>query len=156
MRLLVRIGVGAVTIAICWLLAPGSAIPQSSGAEEAHRNLEMRQGQYRYQTEDDWVEITDVTNHCLKCHERDGSSAQGTSNVSGPATGFHQRGGRDHPVDIQYPTTRRGYRPADTLDDRLTLVEGRLTCLTCHASTPDRSTVLPNTQGRLCTACHLK
>jgi hypothetical protein len=135
---------------------PVPGILQSAEADNLHQSIELKEGRYRFQSVDGWVEIPDLTSYCLECHELDGSPPGGTDKVSGPANGFHQHGGGNHPVDVQYPEARRNYRPADILDDRLELVGGRMTCLTCHVSTPNRSTVLPTAQGRLCTACHVK
>jgi hypothetical protein len=57
-------------------------------------------------------------------------------------------------VDVEYPVGGNGYLPIEELDEKIILVDGRLTCLTCHAATVDRSLVLPTKAGTLCIACH--
>jgi hypothetical protein len=107
-------------------------------------------------SDDGWTDITDITAYCLECHG-DGDEGDAASEGSPAPNASHELGGlgKSHPVDVEYPSGDTRYRPIEELDEKITLVDSRLTCLTCHQANEKRLLVLPTTAGRLCTACHL-
>lgn len=139
-----------VVVCSLGMLAPGIA-----PAESPHQEITIEKGRLVVDSGNEPEEIENLVEYCLACHEGSGESP--VTSGSAPAA-RHELGSvdRNHPVDVQYPDGRTGYRPADALDTRLVLIEGRMTCLTCHASTVDRALVLPRERSALCTACHAK
>ncbi|MHB1155660.1 MAG: cytochrome c3 family protein [Phycisphaerales bacterium] len=102
---------------------------------------------------------------CLTCH--DGSLAADVSTGSGAGSVFNSsfNAARDHPMGMTYPTrpqitTSSGgfapFRPFASLDPRITLIDNKIGCLSCHSpySTEDHLLVMPNTRSALCLACH--
>lgn len=106
---------------------------------------------------------------CIKCHE----AAITDTNVTllgGP-------GGHDHPVGVDYVSLSRNnptiVKPYD-LDPALPLVNGRISCVTCHIpynesnhlklaakrkgmpAIPDPMLTVDNSTSGLCISCHLK
>lgn len=113
---------------------------------------------HRINPDPDAVKLLDRSSiECLACH--DGTVS---SNVEmGGASWSHARGiGLSHPVGISYEDVYRepGSRlhPERSLPDELTLVQGRVECVTCHDhySGLPGLLVLDNTGSRLCLACH--
>ena len=100
------------------------------------------------------VEIGDVTAHCLECHGPDIGAAEVDAEAPTPA---HSVGGagRSHPVDVAYPEAGSGLASRAALDERLLLVEGQMTCITCHdPEAADHALVLSKEGSQLCLACH--
>jgi hypothetical protein len=94
---------------------------------------------------------TAPTTECTRCHE---SAMPGRSNFFGMP-------GRDfgHPVDIDYAAVQASRRdafvPRQDLPPFLTLVDGRITCLTCHAGGQKfRSSTAADPDLELCLGCH--
>lgn len=83
-------------------------------------------------------------NDCLSCH--DGSTAR---NV---AQGMKSAG---HKVDVFY-VQKRGYKKR--LDRRVVLVDGKVTCISCHNpyKSERRRLVMSNERSELCMSCHMK
>jgi hypothetical protein len=87
---------------------------------------------------------------CLACH--DGAAATGV--------GFAPRAsnlpGLDHPVEVDYEAARLRsprLRPRAALPREIVLVNGRITCTTCHdGAAQTRAHTVP--QEQLCTSCH--
>ena len=80
-------------------------------------------------------------NNCLGCH--DGSVAKDI-------------GTHGHPTNALYLTSRRGLNRLT--DKKIVLVEGRITCLSCHNpyGTKKGKLVKSNEGSRLCLTCHRK
>lgn len=100
---------------------------------------------------------------CLTCH--DGSLASDVSTGSGSMFNSSFNAARDHPMGMTYPTrpqvtTSSGglapFRSFASLDPRITLIDNKIGCLSCHSpySTEDHLLVMPNTRSALCLACH--
>lgn len=103
---------------------------------------------------------------CLGCH-------QDPSAVNEPFRYCH-KGDCDHPVGVNYVTLasrNRGLVPPEGLIKGITLVDGRIGCITCHTpytpgheeqavfrgtSQPDPMLSVDNTGSGLCVACHRK
>lgn len=60
----------------------------------------------------------------------------------------HERIARSHPVEVQYPHNRAGYVPISQLEPRIRLVDGRMTCESCHA--------MVERGYWTCRSCHIK
>lgn len=93
------------------------------------------------------VEITDLTSYCLGCHAENADVKKATH---GPVA-VHT----NHPVDVPYPDGNPEYVPAADLAPALRLVDGNLSCITCHdPQAADRALVIHLEEGELCLACH--
>lgn len=84
--------------------------------------------------------IQSITDNCLQCHNNQPPALQTTE--------------ADHPVNITY-TQQTGYK--QVTDPRIVLVNGKITCITCHDpyKTEPKRLVLPS-QNQLCLSCHSK
>ncbi len=87
---------------------------------------------------------------CIACHD----------GTAGPAVAFQMAPdgrGMSHPVEVDYgaAVARQPdrYHPAATLPPEVPLVNGRITCTTCHdgASPDPKHVAIPR---RLCESCH--
>jgi predicted CXXCH cytochrome family protein len=107
-------------------------------------------------------QIDPVSRDCLSCH--DGSIAKlsavsvgswtHTTNLRGYNAGIH-------PIGIDYEESRRrhgGLKAVFAIDKRIKLVEGKVSCASCHDPYSDRKgrLVMDNRGSRLCLGCHLK
>jgi len=89
---------------------------------------------------------------CLSCH--DGSLA--------PHVGSRLGGGMEagtHPVDVSYreaASRNRRLHAQFQVSQRLSLPDGKVTCLSCHdgASGQPKHVALPMARSELCFACH--
>ncbi len=89
---------------------------------------------------------------CLVCH--DGTVA---TSMHVPVTADE---GGSHPIEIDYELSRLrhpfGLKPAMVLPQALPLVNGKVSCTTCHdarSQTPSR-TSMPMAGSAMCLACH--
>jgi len=136
----------------------------TAGALIDHAEL-MEQAHFksRYLVTDSSRTIDDVSSECLSCH--DGSlgrvsaigvgqwSHDGDPEISAPGS---------HPIGVSYEEaymrSPKEFRPPSLLDRRITLVNGQVSCLSCHnlyADTPMKL-VMSNERSRLCLSCHRK
>ena len=82
------------------------------------------------------VDLDDVSAGCMTCH--DGSGGRRIV-IKHPDAPLHIRGFRteDHPVGMDYheyaDRDPRGFTPIQLLDPRLVLVDGKVSCASCHA-----------------------
>jgi hypothetical protein len=148
--------IGTAIIFTSWALTPVATRAQASDeGEGAHETIRLKKGRFQFPSQDGWVDVSDVTAYCLECHG-DGDTGSAGEETSAPKSSHELGGlGTSHPVNVVYPAGRPNYRPAGSLDERLVLVDGRVSCLTCHSPSPDRSLVISTKQGRLCVACHV-
>ena len=121
------------------------ACPLSGGirCEEA-----ARESRVRCQTEGGLREYAGVDSYCLSCHDGKAAPARLCSGVK-PIP---------HSSTVAYPPERSGFRPASSLDGRLRLRAGKVTCETCHAGrdTADSYLSITAAGSALCLACHVK
>ena len=126
---------------------------------------------------DQSLALDTVSLGCMECH--DGSIGKSIV-LKHPDAPYQTLGFRteNHPIGMDYALYAshkpRGYMPSQHLDVRLRLVEGKVSCVTCHASTTgdlpsvmqasyagnlpagctgDSGLTIP--LGQLCTACHI-
>lgn len=103
-----------------------------------------------------------ISRACLSCH--DGSFVRfplvrvadwdGKSRLGGFVRGIH-------PIGIDYEKSRRlrgGLKLVTLLDRRIRLVQGKVSCISCHDPYSPRAfhLVMENTGSRLCLSCHIK
>lgn len=115
------------------------------------------------------------TTLCLRCH--DGTVARETFNTARePRPTFrsnldsfnalgnrpHNFGGTNHPVGVEYPELRKGYRAVAAVLARGTvrLPRNRVECVSCHdphaGAGVARMLVASNARSALCLTCHQK
>lgn len=110
------------------------------------------------QDKESWVAVTengsekieDLTAYCTDCHaDMESNSKQ---NAPSPSPGIHS-----HPVDQPYPENGTDLVPLAELDKRFLLIDGAITCITCHVpDAPDCQLIIPDASGKLCISCHKK
>ncbi|RLA68779.1 MAG: hypothetical protein DRG30_10875 [Epsilonproteobacteria bacterium] len=96
---------------------------------------------------------------CLSCH--DGVLARNVPHTSfRGARVTSYRGHGAHPINVDYALvfvhkSSRFHSPA-SLDSRIKLAKGKITCTTCHnlGSTEKKALVMSNLKSRLCLSCH--
>lgn len=103
---------------------------------------------------------------CLSCHNGSvASSTVASSHVllSAHRSGFEVDGfsTRDHPIGVEYPAHREGYRPrARVLQAGVPLPGNRMECVSCHdphnAAGVEKMLVMSNRRSALCLSCHEK
>lgn len=127
-------------------------VSSTETATRVHQPVVLDEGRYHVRVDDENQAIDNVSDYCLECHG--GASPDGVKTA--PLAEHLVSGlGRSHPVDVLYPTDDPVYRPVQELDQRLLLLDGRLTCFTCHATAVDRGLLAPMEQSRLCVSCHV-
>lgn len=142
--------------AICHLGNAGGGLSHSEVIEQAHFKS-------KYYITDNSRTIDDVSAECLSCH--DGSigklSVIGVGNWS-HSSDFMEYDSGTHPIGVSYRDAFRrdpnGFRPPSMLDERIRLVNGQVSCISCHnlyAETPMKL-VMSNKRSRLCLECHIK
>ncbi|MCD4750692.1 MAG: hypothetical protein K8R59_15075 [Thermoanaerobaculales bacterium] len=109
----------------------------------------------------DVVEISSVTLACAGCH--DGTVAKSitihdkSSETAPPYNTDKGAPGSNHPIGMPYPFSESEFVALGDLDPRLSLADGKVTCLTCHIETSPSTTLsVPITRSRLCLSCHTK
>ena len=131
----------------------GAAAAYGSGEPEpfSHAPIRLVAGTLLAVSADGDEELSDPVAYCLACHGEEGTRSDGAElpHPTGSA-------GPDHPVDVRYPESDPGYRPASELAPDLLLQDRRVTCLSCHAyDDPGHAPVLATGRSELCRACHL-
>ena len=138
----------AVSVALalggCAEMAP-PAQPESVDISP-HDMLQIRRGKLLKGSGKEAQPVASVSAYCVDCHLDDLGGAEG-----------HGGGAimRSHPVDIEYGGASEDLVPRSELDERLLLLGGQITCVTCHdARAADHRLVMPNDQSQICRACH--
>jgi predicted CXXCH cytochrome family protein len=127
--------------------------PAQSAEDEdqfSHSPIRPAEKTWVVESDDGAQPIKDLTAYCLDCHGDLGESAKGKGHGSSPDV-------HSHPIDQPYPASGAELVPLVDLDLRLLLIDGKMTCITCHSHTePDRRLVIPEASGQLCISCHRK
>jgi predicted CXXCH cytochrome family protein len=107
--------------------------------------------------------IDQVSAECLSCH--DGSV--GKLSLIGAGIWTHENDFMDfdmgmHPIGVYYRDafSKRpdGYKPPSLLNEKIKLINGKLSCVSCHDIYSDipMKLVVSNERSRLCLECHIK
>ncbi len=80
--------------------------------------------------------VDEVASGCLGCHNGSMPRSVNVRAARSVAPIHDFRANDDHPVGVVYEESvrknPRDYRPATTLNPNIRLVDGRVTCITCH------------------------
>ena len=93
---------------------------------------------------------------CMECH----ANEQSNLNVAFSNTGIVSHSGSrvNHPIGKDYREAARfgGYRPFNQLDKRISLPNGRLSCISCHKAYDGKhgADIMSNDYSNLCFHCH--
>lgn len=138
-----------------WVATLGIMLtPLATASDYSHPPVQIKKKGIRVGTGKDAVKIENVTAHCLECHGPDIGVAEAEAEAPTP-THLVGPAGRSHPVDVAYPDSKNGLAPRAGLDERLLLIEGKVTCITCHdPEAANHSLVIPQDGSQLCLACH--
>lgn len=140
----------ARTSLIALLTVVPAAFASSEPPPVSHDPVEILETGIRVGAGDEATTREGVSPYCLECHGDEARLPGATrpDHLLGPAD-------KSHPVDAAYPADREGYVPIDQLDGHIRLIDGQMTCLTCHdPAAPDHSLAIETAQSRLCLACH--
>jgi predicted CXXCH cytochrome family protein len=103
--------------------------------------------------------MDDHSRECLSCH--DGTISSGTHTQIRSLSWQHNKDiGMSHPISVDYEQvylkSPRDYHPPERLDKRITLINGKIGCETCHNhySKEKKHLVMKNIRSRLCLSCH--
>ncbi len=116
----------------------------------------------KYYVYDPLNPVDAVSGMCLSCH--DGSVGSLTKVGMGywrHSEDFFQQDAGLHPIGVDYrkaTSLDRSLRPISSLDPRIKLVNGKVSCISCHDpySTRPMMLVMSNRGSRLCLECHIK
>lgn len=97
------------------------------------------------------------SNMCMDCHGANATPRLATSiDQSGVVRHAGQKG--NHPIGMSYQqaVSFGGYRPLRTVERRLMLPDGKVSCVSCHSGYQKEhgKLVVANTQSALCYVCH--
>ncbi len=117
------------------------------------------EGKSAYDNVGNLRQLDDNSRECINCHERKGESADDDIISGGKHPGMSAIS-ITHSIGTDYVSasiSRQNLRKADELPPAMTLVDGRIACITCHNPlNPQRNNLAVETQGSaLCFACHL-
>jgi len=139
-----------MTVSVLVVLPATVRAAQSDEAEFSHSLIQQVKETWVVESEDGAQRIQNLTAYCVACHGDLKEAAGGK--IHGTDSGVHS-----HPVDQSYPETGTDLVPLNELDRRLLLIDGKMTCITCHSHTaPDRQLVIADAYGKLCISCHRK
>jgi predicted CXXCH cytochrome family protein len=142
--------VAALVVASC------TGIPTSPVAESIeagpHEPLQIRRGKVLAVSEGQKQPIESVSEYCFSCHGQEDPDQVGQRGFKHSIADTSS----NHPVDVTYPQGENArYKPLSELDARLLLLDGQITCLTCHdAGSRKHALVISDGEAQLCTACH--
>lgn len=117
----------------------------------------------KYEQQAKGARVDYVSMACLSCHDGSLNTADdvriGTWKHGSAISRFDPQG--SHPIGVKYMRAMRkrgGLHPAERLDPAVKLVDGRVSCRSCHDlySKQPKLLVMSNVGSRLCLACHDK
>jgi hypothetical protein len=113
-----------------------------------HPKLVVQASNFQVDRQEPVRPLAELSSYCGECHANQSMLESGAGPALGPP-------GHSHPVEVRYPEDSEDYVGVELLDPRLTLIEGRLSCATCHDLTRlDHRLVVGEEGGMLCRACH--
>jgi predicted CXXCH cytochrome family protein len=103
------------------------------------------------------VELDVYSRQCLECHSQNGDPKSGAS-IDRKGVLRHASRSVNHPIGIDYQKAAAfgGYRPRQTVERKLLLPNGRISCVSCHQGYMKEhgKLVLNNVRSTLCFECH--
>ncbi|MBI1919494.1 MAG: hypothetical protein HYS23_00280 [Geobacter sp.] len=99
---------------------------------------------------------------CLTCHDGTSATLAEVRFQSSETTNNYADITKNHPIGIDYEEAMSRhpgqYRSIDSLDRRISLLDGKLGCITCHDSiNPEVGHLSMNNDGSaLCLECHIR
>jgi predicted CXXCH cytochrome family protein len=103
--------------------------------------------------------LDDNSRECLSCH--DGTVSTSTHTQIRSLSWQHKKDiGMSHPIGVDYEqvylSKQKYFHPPERLDPKITLINGKLGCETCHNhySKEKKHLVMNNRGSRLCLSCH--
>lgn len=125
-----------------------------------HQPLSHLNGRFFIEADDRIVEIPNITTFCLGCHDGTvGPARQSPFNEDLNQTVRCRGMPGGHPVGVVYPigTAHDEFADPLSLPDRMLLVEGWMTCVSCHdVEAENHDLVIDNRRSALCLTCHRK
>jgi predicted CXXCH cytochrome family protein len=115
-------------------------------------------GRFFLEINDHLEEIDDITSYCLGCHDGKVGPARQAQVVTDPVLAGGCEGvPRYHPVGATYPDGDPEFASPTMLASGMHIVEGRVTCVTCHdCEAYDHELLVNNRYSALCLTCHRK
>lgn len=93
---------------------------------------------------------------CIGCHDERLAGEGLNVTLDGRGLIRHASGSANHPIGVDYTSASRygGYRTIETIDQRIVLPDGKVSCISCHEGySPLHGKVL-TTSRSLCLECH--
>lgn len=136
---------------------------ERQGSPAGGHALAMGKAHMRFKPDSARGTLDPISRECLSCH--DGSLGSAESVGSGmwehgaPLSRFDPRGG--HPVGVDYmlaKARRGGLLPVGALNPAIKLIEGKVSCSSCHDpySRERKKLVMSMSGSKLCLSCHDK
>jgi len=103
--------------------------------------------------------VDDHSRECLSCHDGTISNTAHTQ-IRSLDWKHNKNIGMSHPISVDYQQVYmekpREYKPPESLDSRIVLINGKIGCETCHNhySKHKKHLVMDNFRSRLCLSCH--
>lgn len=150
------------SLALLVLVALIAAVtPAILAAEEGeaftHQALTVRRGKVFVGSGKEKERLESPSAYCLECHGQEATAGTEATAVHPPPAHAIGAAENSHPIDVLYPRADATYVRLEELDKRLHLIDGRVTCITCHRiDEPGHALTFAEQKGRLCMACHLR
>ena len=143
------------------LIVAATSAPATAEEDEAfaHQTLTVRRDKVFVGEDKEKERLESPSAYCLDCHgQEEAVGTEGTASTTHPAaTRAIGAAENSHPINVLYPLADASYVRLKDLDERLHLVDGRVTCITCHQiDEPSHALAFAEQKGRLCMACHLR
>jgi len=107
--------------------------------------------------------VDSFSRDCLTCHDGGHASDVKIDYRNSPGSkGSHYGRAKDHPIGMDYnmysAMDPQSYKPAPAFNSKMTFVDGKVGCLTCHNPlNPEKTHLVMSDQGSaLCLSCHIK
>ena len=101
--------------------------------------------------------LDSYSRRCMECHGQSAPPGLRTS-IDGNGVVRHARQSANHPISMSYEAAVAfgGYRPRRTVERKLLLPEGKVSCVSCHSGYKKEhgKLVVNNERSALCFECH--
>lgn len=146
----------SIALVVVCISAPGLRTLGSGPIE--HETVREVNGRFFLQISDHLEEIDDITSYCLGCHDgKVGPARQVQVVTNSESAGGCEGVPQYHPIGATYPDGSAEFASANMLASGMHIVDGRVTCVTCHdCEAYDHELVVNNRYSALCLTCHRK